>query len=230
MSVVAVAPHFEVLRLRIMLFLVPTFFLVFSICALCDNVRSSVTPRYTGRLQCVKFTPFQLMLSCLPHSRFRRRKRLTCVFVGSGSLFLQFIYIYAAGRLTKQAGQDIQFRCTDVFLHQLHACILLVVMAMARVSAKDLPGQSSSFSAYPFFACLRLFLVVAGQQHSSPAVEWIDPLVLSPKSLKFYLHELHTGNRFCWRAKPCERAMLILQCTSLAVTPRSHWSGQRVPQ
>ena len=53
-------------------------------------------------------------------------------------------YTYAAGRLTKQAGQDIKFRCTDVFLHQLHACILLVVTAMARVSAKDLPGQSSS--------------------------------------------------------------------------------------
>ena len=100
--------------------------------------------------------------------------------------------------------------CMDVFLHQLHACILLVVTAMARVSAKDLPGQSSSFSAYLFFACLRFFLVVAGQQHSSPAVEWIDALVLSPKSLKFYLHELHTGNRFCWRAKPRERAMLIL--------------------
>ena len=30
-----------------MLFLVPTFFLVFSICALYDNVRSSVTPIYT---------------------------------------------------------------------------------------------------------------------------------------------------------------------------------------
>ena len=40
-----------------MLFLVPTFFLVFSICALYDNVRSSVTPRYTGRLQWVKSTP-----------------------------------------------------------------------------------------------------------------------------------------------------------------------------
>ena len=207
MSVVGVATHFEVLRLRIMLFLVPTFFLVFSICALYDNVRSSVTPRYTGRLQCVKFTPFQLMLSCLPHSRFRRRKRLTCVFVGSGSLFLQVIY--AAGRLTKQAGQDIQFCCTDVFLHQRHACILLVMTAMARVSAKDLPGQSRCFSAYPF-ACLRLFLVVAGQQQSSLAVEWIDALGQSPKSLKFYLHELHTGNRFCWRAKPRERAMLIL--------------------
>ena len=38
MSVVGVAPHFEVLRLRIMLFLVPTLFLVFSICALYDNV------------------------------------------------------------------------------------------------------------------------------------------------------------------------------------------------
>ena len=50
---VGVAPHFEVLSLRIMLFLVPTFFLVFSICALYDNVRSSVTPRYTGRLQWV---------------------------------------------------------------------------------------------------------------------------------------------------------------------------------
>ena len=67
MSVVVVAPHFEVLSSRMMLFLVPTFFLVFSICALYDNVRSSVTPRYTGRLQWVKFTPFQLTLSCLPH-------------------------------------------------------------------------------------------------------------------------------------------------------------------
>ena len=79
---VGVAPHFEFLSLRMMLFLVPTFFLVFSICALYDNVRSTVTPRYTGRLQWVKFIPFQLMLSCLPHSRFRRWKRLTCVFVG----------------------------------------------------------------------------------------------------------------------------------------------------
>ena len=41
MSVVGVS-HFEVLSLRIMLFLVPTFFLVFSICALYDNVRSDV--------------------------------------------------------------------------------------------------------------------------------------------------------------------------------------------
>ena len=40
-----------------MLFLVPTFFLIFSICALYDNVRSSVTLRYTGRLLWVKFTP-----------------------------------------------------------------------------------------------------------------------------------------------------------------------------
>ena len=74
LSVVGVASHFEVLSLRMMLFLVPTFFLVFSICALYHNVRSSVTPIYTGRLQWVKFTPFQLMLSCLPHSRFRRWK------------------------------------------------------------------------------------------------------------------------------------------------------------
>ena len=82
LSVVGVAPHFEFHSLRMMFFLVPTFFLVFSICALYDNVRSSVTQRYTGGLQCVKFTPFQLMLSCLPHSRFRRWKRLTCAFIG----------------------------------------------------------------------------------------------------------------------------------------------------
>ena len=37
--------HFEVLSLRIMLFLVPIFFLVFSICALYDNVRSRVVPK-----------------------------------------------------------------------------------------------------------------------------------------------------------------------------------------
>ena len=79
---VGVAPHFEFLSLQMMLFLVATFFLVFSMCALYDNFRSSVTPRYTGRLQWVRFTPFQLMLSCLPHSRFRRWNRLTCVFVG----------------------------------------------------------------------------------------------------------------------------------------------------
>ena len=30
---------------------------MFSICALYDNVRSSVTPRYTGMLQWVKFHP-----------------------------------------------------------------------------------------------------------------------------------------------------------------------------
>ena len=82
LSVFGVAPHFEVLSLWIMLFLVPTLLLVFSICDLYDNLRSSVTPIYTGRLQWVMFTPFQLMLSCLPHSRFRRWKRLTCVFVG----------------------------------------------------------------------------------------------------------------------------------------------------
>ena len=35
--------------MQIMLFLVPTFFLVFSMCALYDNVLSSVMPRYTGR-------------------------------------------------------------------------------------------------------------------------------------------------------------------------------------
>ena len=45
MRVVGVATHFEVLSLRIRLFLVPTLFLVFSICALYDNVQSSVTPR-----------------------------------------------------------------------------------------------------------------------------------------------------------------------------------------
>ena len=56
-----VAPQFEFLSLRMMLFLVPTFFLVFSMCALYDNVRSSVTPRYTGRLQWVRLTPFQLV-------------------------------------------------------------------------------------------------------------------------------------------------------------------------
>ena len=51
---VGVAPYFEFLSLRVMLFLAPTFFLVFSICALYDNVRSSVSPRYTGRLQWVQ--------------------------------------------------------------------------------------------------------------------------------------------------------------------------------
>ena len=48
--------------MMMMLFLVPSFFLVFSICALYDNVRSNVTPIHTRRLQWVKFTPFQLML------------------------------------------------------------------------------------------------------------------------------------------------------------------------
>ena len=33
-----VAPHFDVLSLRMMLFLVPTFFLVLSICALYDKL------------------------------------------------------------------------------------------------------------------------------------------------------------------------------------------------
>ena len=37
---VGVAPHFEILSLRMMLFLVPSFFLVFSICALYDNLWS----------------------------------------------------------------------------------------------------------------------------------------------------------------------------------------------
>ena len=81
LSVAGAAPHFEFLSLRMMLFLAPTFFLVFSVCVLYDNVRSSVTPIYTGKLQWVRFTPLRLMLSCLPHSRFRRWKRLTCVFV-----------------------------------------------------------------------------------------------------------------------------------------------------
>ena len=50
LSVVGVAPYFEVLCLR-MMFLVQTFFFVSLICALYDNVRSSVTPNYTGMLQ-----------------------------------------------------------------------------------------------------------------------------------------------------------------------------------
>ena len=54
MSVFGVAPHFELLSLRIMLFPVPTSFLVFSICALYDNIRSSMTPGYTGRLQWIR--------------------------------------------------------------------------------------------------------------------------------------------------------------------------------
>ena len=62
LSVVGVAPRFEVLSLRMTLFLVPTFFLIFSMCALYDNVLSSVTPRYTGSVQKVKVTLFQLML------------------------------------------------------------------------------------------------------------------------------------------------------------------------
>ena len=67
LSVVGVDPHFEFLSLRMMLFLVPTFFLVFSVCALYDNLQSSVMPRYTRRLQWIRFTAVQLMLSCLPH-------------------------------------------------------------------------------------------------------------------------------------------------------------------
>ena len=41
LSVVGAAPHFEFCSLRMMLFLVTTFVLVFSICALYDNVRSN---------------------------------------------------------------------------------------------------------------------------------------------------------------------------------------------
>ena len=61
------APHFEVLSLRMMLFLVPTFFLVFSICALYDSVRSSVTPRYTGRLQWVPADVELFATFTIPH-------------------------------------------------------------------------------------------------------------------------------------------------------------------
>ena len=93
---VGVAPNVEVLSLRMMLFLVPTFFLVFSICALYDNVRSSVTPTFTERLQWVKFTPFQLMSSCLPYSRFRRWKRVTCVFVGFARSWFVVTAVHAA--------------------------------------------------------------------------------------------------------------------------------------
>ena len=42
MSVVGVAPHFEVLSLRIMLFLVPTFFLVFRLLNMCFIRQRSV--------------------------------------------------------------------------------------------------------------------------------------------------------------------------------------------
>ena len=45
-----VAAHFELLSLRMVLFLFPTLFLAFSSCALYDNIRFSVTPRYTGWL------------------------------------------------------------------------------------------------------------------------------------------------------------------------------------
>ena len=63
---VGVASNYEVLSLRMMLFLVPTFFLVFSICALYDNVRSSVTPRYTGSIILVRV----LWPRCSPRGAF----------------------------------------------------------------------------------------------------------------------------------------------------------------
>ena len=52
-----------------------------------DNVRSSVTPKYTWRLQWVRFRPFQLMLSCLPHSRFRMWAHSRSVHVASPARF-----------------------------------------------------------------------------------------------------------------------------------------------
>ena len=69
LSVVGVASHFEVLSLRMMLFLVPTFFFVFSICALYDNVRSSVTPRYTGSIIVARV----LWPRCSPRGAFLRK-------------------------------------------------------------------------------------------------------------------------------------------------------------
>ena len=48
-----------------MLFLIPTFPLVFSMCALDNNVKSSDTPKYTGYEQWASLTPFQLMFSYL---------------------------------------------------------------------------------------------------------------------------------------------------------------------
>ena len=66
---VGVASHFEVLSLRMMLFLVPTFFLVFSICALYENVRYSVTPRYTWSIILVRV----LWPRCSPRGAFLRK-------------------------------------------------------------------------------------------------------------------------------------------------------------
>ena len=66
---VGVAYHFEVLSLRMMLFLIPNFFLVFSICALYDNVRSSVTPIYPGSFILVRV----LWPRCSPRGAFLRK-------------------------------------------------------------------------------------------------------------------------------------------------------------
>ena len=75
---VEVAPHFEFLSLQMKLFIDPTLCLIFSIYAFYDNVRSIArkdTPGGCSHPQWVRFISFQLM-------RFRRWKRLTCVFIG----------------------------------------------------------------------------------------------------------------------------------------------------
>ena len=52
----------------------------FSICCLYESVRSRVTPRYTGKSQCLRSTPFHVRDSFLPTSRLRKWNKLTWVF------------------------------------------------------------------------------------------------------------------------------------------------------
>ena len=51
---VGVAPHFEFLSLRMMLFLVLTFFFVFSMCDLYNDIASMWNDHYSQLFNCVK--------------------------------------------------------------------------------------------------------------------------------------------------------------------------------
>ena len=99
---VGVAPHFEFRSLRMMLFLVPTFFLVFSICALYDNVRSSreIYEDYAG-----DFPSFKAIFDVLGDVQHLGSTR----FAGAEASLLRYQDLFDNGRQAVQYQALIQF-------------------------------------------------------------------------------------------------------------------------
>lgn len=89
LNVCAVAPHLELVSFRRMLFRELTFSLVFLTCSLQERVRSSVTPRQTGLVQCSRGVPDHVMLRGLFASRFLRWNEQAWVFAGFACRWLR---------------------------------------------------------------------------------------------------------------------------------------------